>query len=79
MEGGGSLEEHKKSLLKMTIFLYFACKTTRISTSVPSCTVYLPVVGAERCVWGIPLGAFPTHEIPLQLFHCLQCLPLTGE
>lgn len=41
--------------------------------------VHLPVVWTERRVWGIPPGAFPTHEIPLQLFHRLQCLPLTGK
>lgn len=52
-------------------------KTERIS--VFSCSVYLPVERAEGCVWGKTLGAFPTHEIPLQLFHRLQCLPLTWK
>lgn len=45
----------------------------------PCIPVHLPVVGTERHVWRIPFGAFPTHEISLQLFHCLQCLPLTGK
>lgn len=40
---------------------------------------HLPVVGTERCVWGIAFGTFPTHVVPLQLFNCLQCLPLTGK
>lgn len=41
--------------------------------------VYLPVVWAQRRIRGNPLGAFPAHEIPLQLFHRLQRLPLTGK
>lgn len=41
--------------------------------------VHLPVVWTEWRVWGIPLGAFPAHEIPLKLFHCLQSLPLAGK
>lgn len=33
----------------------------------------------ERRVRGITLGSFPAHEIPQELFYCLQCLPLTGK
>lgn len=43
------------------------------------CDARSPVVWAERRVRGIPLGAFPAHEIPLQLFHRLQRLPHAGE
>lgn len=39
----------------------------------------LPVVWTERRVRGITLGSFPAHEIPQELFHRLQCLPLTGK
>lgn len=34
---------------------------------------------AESRVGGITLGSFPAHEIPQELFYCLQCLPLTGK
>lgn len=40
---------------------------------------HLPVVWTERRVRGITLGSFPAHEIPQELFYCLQCLPLTGK
>ena len=59
--------------LRKTIILTSRWKRMR------ECDARLPVVWAERRVRGIPLGAFPTHEIPLQLFHRLQRLPHTGE
>lgn len=40
---------------------------------------FLPVVWTQRRVWGITLGAFPAHEIPLKLFDCLQGFPLAGK
>lgn len=40
---------------------------------------HLPVVWTERRVRGITLGSFPAHEIPQELFYCLQRPPLTGK
>lgn len=42
-------------------------------------TTHSPVVWTERCVRGITLGSFPAHEIPQELFNCLQCLSLAGK
>lgn len=76
----GELSEAKLcgafSLLMNPVSVFIV--TQRKKTKIQKAT-HLPVVWTERRVRGITLGSFPAHEIPQELFYCLQCLPLTGK